>query len=550
MDEGNMSDTVTIFGQFRFNPTSRLLTDGVTPVSLGARAIAILDALLEIPGRLVSKAALLDRAWPGLNVDEANLKVQISALRKALGGHESSIRAEGSLGYRFVGSVTKDDPFGTSAVKHRFHAPRKATTPIGRKGVVSDIVELLAQNRLVTILGSGGIGKTTVALEVANELSGSYADGTCFVDLGRATSGDQVRATITDALHGFVEVAPTIEETLLMLRGKRLLLVLDSAERVTKDVSRLIERVLNETDNTDILVTTRESIRVEGGAIWRLEPLETPPTSLHTTAADIQSYPSIELFVRTARQGAFDCQIDDAAADVIAEVCRRLDGIPLAIELAASKVGVLGIDEVRRRLDERSSLLGMDRRTTVPRQRSMAATIDWSYDLLSETERVILRRLAAFAGPFSLNDAILVASDDEFDETAVREAVVALTNKSFLVEDEQAATPEYRLLKTTRAYAYQAQDPIVERKPADDPRAGYVLDLHEQQEGEAVDPAAGSTNAQQRPPEIEIRVSLNWSSTHEFLLRRLASFHRVREPGAMRAGPVTGSDRSGRIPFA
>jgi predicted ATPase len=264
-------------------------------------------------------------------------------------------------------------------------------------------------------------------------------------------------------------------------------------------------------------------------------------------AAGINAYPSTELFVRTARRGAFDCQIDDAAADVIAEVCRRLDGIPLAIELAASNVGVLGIDEVRRRLDERSSMLSMERRTAVVRQRSMGATIDWSYKLLPEKEKAVLCRLASFTGPFSLQAAIAVACDDELSAMAVHEAVSALTNKSFLVLDKPVATPKYRMLKTIRAYACQAQDPIAERKQAEERCSRHLLDLRKQLNYHAAGPAAEPVNM---PHPSENGVALNWNFMNEFLLRRLASFHRAREPGRMRAGFAIGSDRSGRIPLA
>jgi predicted ATPase len=428
-----------------------------------------------------------------------------------------------------------------------------ATPPVrsaatGSSGVLSSFLRKIG---LVTILGPGGIGKTTVALEVANELGGSYADGTCFVDLGRVTSADQACLTIMEALDGAVEVEASFEQLLLMLRRKRLLLILDSADHVTETVARFVERAMSETDHTDILVTTRESLRVESEALWRLQPLETPPASLRLAATDIHAYPAMELFVRTARRGAFDCQIDDATADIIAEVCRRLDGIPLAIELAASNVGVLGVDEVCRRLDDRCAMLGMERRTGVFRQRSMAATIDWSYKLLPEKEKAVLRRLATFGGAFSMQAAISVASDGELGATAVREAVSALTNKSFLVLDQPLARPRYRMLKTIRAYACQAQDLVVEGTRAGDHCARHLLDLRKQLNYGAAKPAAKSTPQYTNVEHLsEISVALNWNAMNEFMLRRLASFHRVREPGAVRPGFAIGSDRSGRIPFA
>ena len=496
------------FGPFRFSPVRRVLWHGETPVRLGSRALAILSALVETPGRLVSKAELYERAWHDLTVSEANLRVQISGLRRALVGHRNVIRAEGS-GYRFVGDVSTNFVPNVPALKRQHRAPRTVTTPIGRDKVIGNILELLEKNRLVTILGPGGIGKTTVALAVANELDDVFPDGICFVELDRITDENQVYATVTGSLDLPVQMAASIEHLLLALHGRRLLLILDSCEHLIEGVALLVERTLNETRDICILVTTRESLRIGGEMVWRLDPLEVPPPSLQATAMNIQEYSSVQLFTRTIRQGAAHFEISDTIAETIADVCRRLDGIPLAIELAASMVDVLGIDEVRRGLDERFSLLRVDHQTTIPRQRSLAATIDWSYNLLPEKERAVLRRLALFAGPFALDAAIEIASDDEIDATTVREAVVALANKSFLSLNHQIAPLEYRLLETTRAYASQAPSPLAERGRVQERHARYFLNLLEKQDWEDYDPAAES--ARMRGYIDEVRVALDWA---------------------------------------
>ncbi|MBB4392895.1 winged helix-turn-helix domain-containing protein [Bradyrhizobium sp. ERR14] len=492
------------FGPFRFSLARRLLLHGETHVRLGSRAAAILGALLEAPGELVSRAVLYDRAWPGRTVTEDNLKVQISGLRKALLEYGDLIRAEASFGYRFVGDVGVYHPS-----KRRSRAPGAMHAPIGRAAVIGDISELLQNDRLVTILGPGGIGKTTVALAVASELEKSYCDGVCLVELDRITDGSQIYAAVTGALDLPVQMAASLDQVLLALHGRRLLLVLDSCEHVTESVALLVESVLSGTRDVHILVTTRETLRIEGELVWRLDPLETPPSSVPVTAGNVQDYSSAELFTRTVCRRTPNFAIDDTVAAAIADVCRRLDGMPLAIELAASMVDVLGIEEVRRGLDERFSLLWVDRRTAIPRHRSLAATIDWSYNLLPKRERVALGRLSIFAGPFTLGAAIAVAGDDDLDMGGVREAVAALASKSFLSLDHRAAPLEYRLLETTRAYATRASDAADDRERVHERHARYFLDMLERRDWDACDSVADS--AQLRGYIDEVRVALDWA---------------------------------------
>jgi predicted ATPase/DNA-binding winged helix-turn-helix (wHTH) protein len=504
-----MSSPERLFGSFRLNPSRRLLWERETPVQLGVRALAILIALTESPGELISKEVLFARAWPGLRVDDANLRVQISGLRKALKDSGNLIRAEASLGYRFVGEVATGCPSTTTPGRRRFRAPHTATTPIGREEVVKGIIDLLGHNRLLTILGSGGIGKTTVALTVASQLGDAYADGTCFVDLGQVTGALQVYAAVASSLDFSLEGTPNVEQVLRALGGRRMLLILDSCEHVTESVAHLVEYALSETSDIDILVTTRESLRITGEIVLRLDPLEAPPSFIEVTAANILQYSSVQLFMRTASQGAATLQMDDRTAVTTADICRRLDGIPLAIELAASMVGVLGIDTLRDGLDERFSVLSTGRRTAVPRQRSLAATIDWSYNLLPEREQAVLRRLTCFTGSFSLEAAIAVARDDEMAAASVRDSVLALANKSMLNVNHKFSPPEYRLLDMTRAYANQASGPAAENDRAKEHHARYFLNLLEVKNWDAYDPTAermkmwGYTE--------EVRVALDWA---------------------------------------
>jgi predicted ATPase len=427
-----------------------MLWKGDALLQVGARALAILSALTEKPGRLVSKRELLERAWPDGGVDEANLKVQISTLRKALRGCEGLIRAESSLGYRFLGEAVPSDPY-LNAQRRCFLAPPLPTEPIGRDDVIAAIAGTLKDNRLVTVLGPGGVGKTTVALAIAHRLSDTFADGTCFIDLSRIARDGELYGEVARALD--VPVGEVrLEQIQAALQGRRLLLVIDSCEHVTDAVALLVEHVLSFSDQIRILVASRESLNVGAEFVWRLEPLEVPPPSVIDTAANAAGYSAIQLFIRTAAEASDDFTFDDESAPAIAELCRRLDGIPLAIEMAAFMVGTLDIGEIRRSLDRRFSLDG-DRPAANSRQRSLFATIDWSYHLLPFNERAVLRRLAHFAGAFTLDAAVAVAADDVTDASVVREAIVALANKSFLIVNHRISPPEYRLLEAMRAYA-------------------------------------------------------------------------------------------------
>jgi predicted ATPase len=429
-----------------------MLWKGETLLQVGARALAILGALTEAPGRLVSKRELLERAWPDGGVDDANLKVQISALRKALRGCEGLIRAEASLGYRFLGEAAPADP-PPDAQGRRLLLPPLTTEPIGREEVVAGIVRLLEDNRLVTVLGPGGVGKTTVALAVAHRLADTFADGTCFIDLNGIARSDELQGAVARALDIPVGEGSSLEQIQAALQRRRSLLVIDSCEHVADAVASLVEHVLSFSDGIRLLVTSRESLNVGAEFVWRLEPLAVPPSSLIDTAANAENYSAVQLFTRIATAASADFTFDDESAPAIVELCRRLDGLPLAIELTASMVGALDIADIGSSLDQRFSSLDADRHADDRRPRSLFSTIGFSYHLLPRHEQAVLRRLALFAGAFTLDTAVVAATDDATSASAVREAIVALANKSLLVVDHRANPPEYRLLEAIRAYA-------------------------------------------------------------------------------------------------
>ena len=455
------------------------------------------------------KRELFERAWHGLSVDEANLRVQIFTLRKALGEFGDRIRAEAAVGYRFVSDATEGDGGKIGATARRSRVPRLSSAPLGRDEPIDMLAGLVGRHRAVTILGPGGIGKTTVALEVALRNSDIFADGACFVDLGRISAASQLIAAVASALDLPAEVTPSVGKIVRALEARRILLVLDSCEHLTEFVAALAEEVLAGTDGIHILATTRELLRASSEVVYRLQALPTPPADRPATAEDALKYPSVQLFLRVAGLAGASFEITDANAAQVAEVCRRLDGIPLAIELAASMTPFVGVGEICRGLDERFSLLTLGRRTALPRHRTLAATLDWSYDLLSGQERAALRCLATFAGPFDLDAATEVVAGEEMTSAAARDAIIGLVQKSLLSLEPGLDAPIYRLLDTTRAYALRAAGPQGERDSAVERHARYFLGLLDRMDWEAHDGV--DARPAMRRHLAEVRSALDWA---------------------------------------
>jgi len=500
------------FADFRFSPAENVLWRGKDKLRLGTRALAILGELLRSPGTIVSKRAMFNAVWPGLQVDEANLRVQISSLRRALGKHGNLVRSEPGLGYRFVGVLIEADADHPPRSR-RFRVPRLTRIPIGREATAQDVVALINGNRVVTIVGAGGIGKSTIALLAATASDQNFTDGVCFVDLAQALTPDQVPRAIASALDVFVEVAPTYEEILHALAERNLLLILDSCEHLINVVAGFVENVLTNTDCTRILATSQEALRVPGEAVHQLEPLTTPPEQIHPTADSIQTYSAVQLFACVASQCAPSFKVTELNAELVSNICRRLDGVPLAIELAASVTSFVGIEEVWRGLNEQFSLIDMKSRATLPRHRTLAATFDWSYSLLSRDERSALRRLASFTGSFTLSAAIEIVVDDDMSETEARSAVVGLAQKSLLSVAAMAGTLQYRLLDSTRAFAGQAAAAEGERQGAKQRHAHYYLRLLESTDWASYDPIVDRMRF--RGYMTEVQAALDWAFAAE-----------------------------------
>jgi len=509
------------FGHFRLLTRQRELRLGDVPVPLGSRAFDVLLILVEAEGALVTKEELLARVWPGAVVEESNIQVQVSALRKALGEERGLILTVPLRGYRFTGEVRALDaegralPSGGPASVAVRQAPTNLPAPvsdfIGRESDLRALRELLRHNRLVTVLGTGGIGKTRLGLETARGMLEEFADGVWLAELAPLTDPDLVASAINTAL-GLQSGAGrwTSERLAAALRGRQLLLVLDNCEHLIGAAAREAEALLRAVPGARILATSQEPLGLEGECSYRLSPLEFPAEEPAELAAALR-HDAIRLFVARARAADPHFNLTERNVATVATICRRLDGIPLAIELAAARAAALGIEGLARRLDLRFHVLTGGRRTALPRHQTLRATLDWSHRLLSEPDRNVLRRLAVFAGSFSLEAATSVVADSALAEWEVIGRIAELVDKSLVVADAAGPVRRYRLLETTHAYAME--------KLADSGEFGSLARLHATHFRDHLRGALATWEEtpsvqwlEAQAPEIDnVRVALDWA---------------------------------------
>ncbi|HEY2131532.1 MAG TPA: winged helix-turn-helix domain-containing protein [Acetobacteraceae bacterium] len=449
------------FGEFRLALHERRLEAAGAPVNLGSRALAILIALIERAGEIVSNRDLIARVWPKVTVDPGTLRFHMAALRKALGDGQSGARYVTNVpgrGYCFVAPVARvrtppPAPAERHTIRHDHLLPPRLKRMVGRDLAVETISARLATQRFVTIIGPGGIGKTTVAIAIGHALSADFADGIGFVDLAPLSDPRLVPSAVASALLLPVHSQDPTPGLVTFLRDKHMLLVLDSCEHLIAAASTLAETIFAQAPRIHILATSQEKLRVDGEHVHRLHPLDCPPDDMELTAAELLAYPAAQLFIERIAASGAHFALSDADAPVVARICQKLDGIALAIELAAGRVGAYGIRGTAALLNHRLRLLWHGRRTAQPRHQTLTATLDWSYDLLSEPERLIMRRLSVFVGFFTLEAAQSVAAAEDADRAQLVETVASLVAKSLVSADISGVQTRYRLLETTRVYA-------------------------------------------------------------------------------------------------
>ena len=450
---------IASFGPFRLHATERLLEKNGTPLKIGSRALDILITLLEHAPEVVGRRDLIRRVWGKLVVDDVSLRFHIAALRKRLGDGDSSVSYITNIpgrGYCFAGAVNwaEADPTPRKTRTTVPQLPREPLLMVGRDPAVRELTLLLKKQRFLSIVGAGGIGKTTIALTLAHRLLAECDGAVHFLDLG-AVEDPRLLASLLASQLGLVAVSEhPLPAILTILREQRMLLVFDSCEHLIEAVAALAENLFRGAPQVHILVTSREALRAEGEQVYHLPPLECPPLFIESlTATQALAFPAVQLFVKQVAHSGLPFELTDADAPIVAEICRRLDGIALALELAAARVGVHGVQGTASLLDKQFRLLWRGRRTALPRHQTLSATLDWSYNLLSQTERLVLRRLAVFVGGFSLQAALDVAAES-LGPAELTEALATLVEKSLVTADGTTAM-RYRLLDTTRAYAWQ-----------------------------------------------------------------------------------------------
>lgn len=464
-----------VFPPYRLIPSRRCVLRDNAPVVLGGRAFDVLLALVERRERGVSKQELLDVAWPGLVVQENNLQVQVSTLRKLLG--YAAVATIPGRGYRFTLSVEVEggtEQAGTTAhaaagmaSQRRTNLPRSLPNLIGRDDALASLTALIRSCSWVTVAGPAGIGKTRLAQSAAHALFPEMPGGVWWVDLAPLSDPGLIPAAVLAATGVVSKESDSMAVLCPVLAEPGTILVLDNAEHLLDGVASFLAELRSKLDQLRLVVTSQEIIHAPEEHVFRLGPLDLP---IDESLTSTQRSDAVSLFLARARAADRYFELGEGNCSAVAEICRRLDGIPLAIELAAARVPLLGLEGLRARMDQRFRVLTAGDRTTQLRHRTLREALDWSYQLLSDDERAVFRRLGVFAGGFTLEAAQAVASaDGRLDPWDVLEHVGALVDKSLVVAVGDPV-PRYHLLETMRLFALER---LIEQHEVDDARTAH-----------------------------------------------------------------------------
>lgn len=513
--------TATSFGTFRLDPSRRLLSNDGELVRIGSRALDVLIVLTDRAGEVVSGHELVRLAWRGAVVEEAGVRVHIASLRRALGDGRDGARYILNVcgrGYSFVAPVTRELPDAQSQrpasqpVRSMGRVPPLPRSLIGRTHVVDSLSKLILERQLISIVGSGGIGKTTVAAAIVERLHAEFGDeDVAFVDFGAVSEPDQVPGAVVSALGCRPGGTDPIAEILNFVSEKRMLIVFDSCEHLVDATSALAARLYQYAPNVHLLVTSREALRLEGEIVHLLSPLTCPDNEC-PNAAEAQATSAVQLFMNRATFSGFNGELSDLEAPVVSDICRRADGIALAIELAASRVGTYGIRGVADLLARNADLRLAGRRNAPLRHQTLEAMLDWSFTLLDEDEQRVLARLSTFVGLFTMEAACSIAGEEEHNKAEVSATVARLVDKSLVWVHPLAETFFYRLPDTTRAYAAAKLEEAGESEPVAQRHASYFASLFKSL---ALKHDAYADIRRHASHVGNVRKALEWSFSHE-----------------------------------
>jgi predicted ATPase/DNA-binding winged helix-turn-helix (wHTH) protein len=469
-------------GNLDVSTTRREVYELGVPITLSSRALELLLVLVEANGALVLKSDIMKAVWPDTIVDENNLYVHVSAIRKLLGAHRDVLVGVSGRGYRLnmeppLAKISPTEARSTARSILKFALPvPNATTFFGRQTALTVVRSLLHRHPVVTLVGAGGIGKTRLALEVANEARNDFRDLVLFVELAQLTDPADVRTVISEA----VSEAETLAAAKKQGNSPAListLIVLDNCEHLIEAATRCVEELIATRTGFSFLVTSREPLRAVGEVVFRVEPLDITPVHVDGDTFILPS--SVEMFLAHASSIDLRFDRDSASVSLISRLCRRLDGLPLAIEIASARAAVLGIGALMEAIGDRFNNLSGGHRTALPRHQTLKATFDWSYNLLSINEQKVFRRLSVLHSPFITSDACFIATDSEMSQDDIVDAVCGLASKSLLAACDVADSKrEHRLLETARAYALQKLDDEGERHATEERRALLAYSKH------------------------------------------------------------------------
>jgi predicted ATPase/DNA-binding winged helix-turn-helix (wHTH) protein len=505
--------------QWEIDLGQRELRSRGIPVPLGRRAFEVVTVLVQSSTKIVTKDHMMERVWPGVVVGEGTLHVHISAVRKALGPDRAMLKTVSGRGYRLLGSWTAEQLETTAPPVYSLtrpsgeptnNFPPPITRLVGRAAACQFVRDLVSAYRVVTLTGPGGIGKTSLAIKAVRYLLPDFEDGGWIVELASLSDPGLVPSTVASTLGLKLSGEISAESIARAVGGRHLLLLLDNCEHVIEAAANLAETLMRLCPRATIVATSREILRIDGESVYRVSPLEVPAPG--QAAPDyIMQYSAVEMFV--ARTKALNAGFVPTAEDLasIAAICRHLDGMPLAIELAAASAAALSIAQVFRGLRDRFALLIRGRRTAFPRQRTLRATLDWSYELLPESERRLLRHLSVFAGGFTIDSATAVTADAEPDTAMVADCIANLVTKSLVTLDPTPGATRWTLLETIRAYALEKLAEHAEVDIAAGHHALYFRDLFGPQAQGGRSSLSNEELARHIREIDNVRAALDWS---------------------------------------
>jgi predicted ATPase/DNA-binding winged helix-turn-helix (wHTH) protein len=513
--ENLQANEAVVFGPFTLFVAERLLKRGVETLPIGGRAFDLLITLVERAGEVVTQKELRARVWPGITVDDANLRVNVAGLRKVLGDRRGGTRYIANVagrGYCFVAPIQRQQQEILPA-KARVGSPRSPMLPlrlqrlIGRDETVVTLRAMVLAQRIVSIVGPGGIGKTTLAVAVAHAMMTDFDGAICFVDFAAINDAALVIPAVASAVGCLPQTQDSITFLLDFLVQQRIVLVFDSCEHVVEAIAALTESIFNRAPSIHVIATSREALQIQSENTHRLEPLGVPSREEQITRADVLAYPALQLFIERAADSGYDQELTEADVPIVASICQQLDGIPLAIELAASQVRQYGIQGVAGLISDRLVLFWQGRRGT-SRHQTLWRTIDWSYNLLSEYEKTVLCRLSLFVGPFTLEAAAAVADDSDRQAGQIINVLTKLVDKSLLLVSAGDNQSGYRLLDTMRAYAAVR---LAERMEENVVARRHARHYAESLSGTSFGPAQDQSLSAYAWQIAEIRAALRWS---------------------------------------